>query len=349
MSDSDLPKSVDSALDSLPAPPSDEFYGRFRRKKFNPKFLIIAGTALLGLLFFLCVLGWRAPFAFPSGIHLTVSEGMTLSETSALLAKMNLVRSPFWFKVWSVLLGGEGGIKAGEYYFSDPISVFELSKRLTRGIENTVPARVTIPEGFDNKEIARIFSKSLSHFNKERFLKLAEKKEGYLFPDTYTFSPTITEEKIIKEMEQNFAKRILPLQEKIKDFGRPLHDVLTMASLIEGEARTTETRKQVSGILWKRLALGMPLQVDAVFPYILGKNTFEITLDDLKIDSPYNTYLYAGLPPGPINNPGLDAITAAITPASSTYLYYLTDGEGKMHYATTHEQHLINRAKYLNK
>jgi len=177
----------------------------------------------------------------------------------------------------------------------------------------------------------------------------AIKKEGYLFPDTYIFPAGATEEDVIKEMEENFAKRILPLQTQIRDFKRPLKDVLIMASLVEGEVRTTETRRQVSGILWKRLQLGMPLQVDAVFPYIIGKNTFEVTTDDLKIDSPYNTYLYVGLPPGPINNPGLDAITAAITPTPSNFLYYLTDLAGQIHYAATHAEHLINRAKYLGK
>ncbi len=349
MSDFNEPKNVDSAPDFLLAPPTGTFYDRFRQKKFSPKFLLLAGATLFGLLLIVATLSWKAPAAFPSGIHVTVREGMTLSETSVLLAKMNVIRSPFWFKVWSVVLGGEGGVRAGEYYFSVPISVFEISRRLTRGIENTVPVRITIPEGLSNRGIAGLLSKSLPHFNKERFLKLAASKEGYLFPDTYIFSPTITEEKIIEEMEQNFAERTLPLKGKIHDFGKPLHDVLTMASLIEGEVRTTETRKQVSGILWKRLELGMPLQVDAVFPYILGRNTFEVTLDDLKIDSPYNTYLYAGLPPGPINNPSLDAISAAITPTPSPYLYYLTDSEGQMHYARTHEQHLINRAKYLGK
>lgn len=120
-----------------------------------------------------------------------------------------------------------------------------------------------------------------------------------------------------------------------------------MASLLEEEARTTETRKMVSGILWKRLSAGMPLQVDAVFPYIIGKNTFEITLKDLEFDSPYNTYKYKGLPPGPISNPGKDSILAAIYPTKSDYWFYLSDKNGLMHYAITFDEHKINKAKYL--
>ncbi len=322
----------------------------YGRAVFIPRLIIPTVAAVFVLVFFsIHALWWRAPSRFPVGISVSIKEGMTLGEASLLLDRMEIVRSAFWFKIWSTLLGGDRGLKAGEYYLSVPASVFQLAKRFTQGTLDMVSVRVTVPEGLSNAKIADILRVSLPRFNRERFLKLTAKKEGYLFPDTYVFSPNIKEEKIIAEMEQNFENRTLPLQEKINDFGKPLHDVLTIASLIEGEVRTTESRKQVSGILWKRLALGMPLQVDAVFPYILGKNTFELTSDDLKIDSPYNTYLYAGLPPGPINNPSLDAISAAITPTSSEYLYYLTDKEGLLHYAKTHEQHLVNRAKYLGK
>jgi UPF0755 protein len=122
-----------------------------------------------------------------------------------------------------------------------------------------------------------------------------------------------------------------------------------MASLVEEEARTLETRRTIAGILWKRLKLGMPLQVDAVFPYIIGKNTYELSIGDLALDSPYNTYKYAGLPPAPITNPGLDAMLAAVTPTDSPYLYYLSDRNGKMHYARTHDGHLANKAAYLGR
>ena len=220
---------------------------------------------------------------------------------------------------------------------------------MTYGIENRRMTRVTIPEGLSNGEIAALLQDAMPDFDRARFEKVAAKKEGYLFPDTYSFKAGSSAEEIIAEMERNFAERVLPLEAAIRDFGRSFRDVVIMASLIEGEVRTAETRRQVSGILWKRLDRGMPLQVDAVFPYIIGRNTFEITTDDLKMDSPYNTYRFAGLPLGPINNPGLDAITAAITPTPSNFMYYLTDPEGDIHYATTHAEHLVNRAKYLGK
>ena len=127
-----------------------------------------------------------------------------------------------------------------------------------------------------------------------------------------------------------------------------LGDIIIMASILEAEARTTESRKIIAGILWKRLKLGMPLQVDSTFSYINGKNTYELTLDDLQIDSPYNTYKYASLPPGPIGNPGVDAINSALNPTVTKYLYFLSSKSGKMYYATTFEQHIKNKELYLN-
>jgi len=122
-----------------------------------------------------------------------------------------------------------------------------------------------------------------------------------------------------------------------------------MASLLEEEARALETRRIIAGILWNRIKLGMLLQVDAVFPYIIGKNTYEVTLDELQVDSPYNTYKYPGLPVGPISNPGLSAIKASVTPIESKYLFYLSDKAGRMYYAENFEKHKENRIMYLNK
>jgi len=280
---------------------------------------------------------------------------MPLVKIALSLKEQDFVRSPFWFKAWGVLLGGGKGVKAGEYHFSEPLSVFALAKRLTSGEQHLPVVRIVVPEGLSNAQVAGILSKNLKEFDRDRFLALAKRKEGYLFPDTYTFFQNTTEEEVIAEMAKNFEERLAPFTAAIADFlpaqagGKPLHSVLTMASLVEGEARTNETRRQISDILWRRLERGMPLQVDAVFPYILGKNTYEVTSEDLKTDSPYNTYANTGLPPGPINNPSLDAIDAVIRPIPSAYLYYLSDKNGVMHYAVTHQEHLINRAKYLQK
>lgn len=348
-------RDIDSILNYLLAPASsparvpapDSFYRRFRRRGVYKRLALIAGGTILVFTFMLYFVWWKAPPKFPVGVFVVVKEGMTINEVSKLLTEMQTVRSEFWFKAWSVLLGGNKGLKAGEYYLSAPLSVFELAQRFTRGIQNVVPVKITIPEGLNNREVAALLSKSLRNFDQKRFLQLATKKEGYLFPDTYVFAPNSTEERVIEEMEENFKRRTASLQEDIALSGKKFSEIVIMASLIEGEARLSETRRQVSGILWNRLNLGMPLQVDAVFPYIMGKNTYEITTEDLKYDSPYNTYLYVGLPPGPINNPSFDAIEAALHPTATKYLYYLTDTEGTMRYASTHAQHLVNKEKYL--
>ena len=161
------------------------------------------------------------------------------------------------------------------------------------------------------------------------------------------FLPNISVVDIIPVLKSNFDKRIATIKNEITNYKKPLADIIKLASIVEEEARTTESRKVVAGILWKRLALNMPLQVDSSFKYINGKGTAELTLADLKIDSPYNSYLYKGLPPTPIANPGLDSILATVTPTKTDYLYFLTDKEGDMHYARTYAEHLQNKELYL--
>lgn len=195
--------------------------------------------------------------------------------------------------------------------------------------------RITIPEGYAVKDIAERF-KNFRNFNGEKFLELAKNKEGYLFPDTYYFTSKETPEEIIEKLENNFKAKAGDVQK----------DILIMASIIEKEAHNKEDRRIISGILWKRIKEGMPLQVDAVFDYLLDKESSEITQADLKMDSPYNTYKHKGLPPTPICNPGLDAIDAALNPTDSKYWYYLSDRNGVTHFAKNFDEHKLNRARY---
>ena len=225
--------------------------------------------------------------------------------------------------------------------------MFGVSSRLTNGNFGLTPVRLTFPEGITTKQMSLILSDKLIDFDGEEFLKLSKDKEGYLFPDTYLFAPNTKPDEVIRVMKKNFDDKLLGINKAFSDFKKPLKDVVAMASILEAEARTTETRKVIAGILWKRLAMGMPLQVDAPFQYIIGKNTFQLTLADLKYDSPYNTYKYKGLPPGAIGNPGIDALLSAVTPTKSSYLFYLSDIRGNMHYANTFAEHVINKEKYL--
>ena len=289
-------------------------------------FFILAGIFWL---FFL-----SAPKNFPPGKMMVIEKGTGLAEISGRLEKEGLVRSQSGFALYARVSNKSKKIKYGKYLFNEPVSIFALAGRLTKGEFGFKPVKVVIPEGLTVKEIAEQFG-DFENFDKKEFLEKTAGLEGYLFPDTYLFLPGAETEQIIGTMRDNFQK-------KAGDVGQ---DTVIMASLIEKEVPDSGDRKIVSGILWKRLEIGMPLQVDAVFPYITGKR--EILSDDLKIDSPYNTYLYKGLPSGPISNPGLDAIEAARNPKETPYLYYISGSDGKTHFAKTYEDHLKNKEKYL--
>lgn len=287
-----------------------------------------------------------APKDFPTGIVLTIPKGETLSSTASILKEKGIIKSEFWFKSFSYIFA-RGKIIAGDYYLQKSQNLFQIVYKFAIGEYNLVTIKVLIPEGLNVKEVADILAKRIPTFDKKTFLKLATPKEGYLFPDTYNFLPNQNVEDIISVMENTFTKRLESVNTEILAFKKPLGDVIKMASILEGEARTTETRRIIAGILWKRLTLGMPLQVDASFKYINGKGVFDLTPDDLKIDSPYNSYTHTGLPPTPISNPGLDAIISAVTPIKTKYLYFIADKDGNMHYAVTYEEHLANIEKYL--
>ncbi|OHA80703.1 MAG: hypothetical protein A2675_02975 [Candidatus Yonathbacteria bacterium RIFCSPHIGHO2_01_FULL_51_10] len=308
----------------------------------------------LGLVGVLCItiggLATFPPLPFPSGVVVTLSDGVSLEGAVRTLRASGVVRSSALLETYVVLLGGEHRIKAGEYLFSDPETPYAIASRIINGEYGFSQVSVTIPEGSSREDIVRIVStKTSSAFDGEEFLRLTSDKEGYLFPDTYFVMKNVQAETVALRMEENFKRKIASRESEITASGKSLHDILTMASIIEAEATTPEDRRLVSGILWHRIALGMPLQVDAAFVAVNGKTTFELTLDDLKIDSPYNTYRFKGLPPGPINNPGLDAIDAALQPTTSAYLYYLSDNSGVMHYARTFDEHRANKQRYLVK
>lgn len=310
------------------------------KERLIPVVLFIA----LGLSFVYAVT-FSAPFNFPSDSMVKVKQGSSIADVAVLFKERGIVRSVFWFEVATRLAGRN--VIAGEYYFERPSSVFSIASRLARGDYDLEPIKVTIPEGANVFEITKLLSQSLADFDDKKFLELAESKEGYLFPDTYFFYPGAEPELVIQTMENNFTLNMAKISTTTVLSGISLNDILTMASLLEEEAPNTEDRQIIAGILWRRIEIGMPLQVDAVFPYIIGKNSFNLTRADLQTDSPYNTYKYKGLPPGPITNPGLDSIYAAVTPRKSTYLYYLSDLEGNFHYCSTYTCHVANKAKYL--
>lgn len=274
-----------------------------------------------------------------------VEDGETLSQISNKLKDDGLIRSRSFFNMIAVLGGNSNSLKSGAYVFEEPLRATTMVDRLAEGDFGLETIRITFPEGATREEIADIASRRLSGFDVQSFM--LETKEGYLFPDTYNFFEIATAQDVHKQLSDNFEEKISPYRKHINKSGHTEEEIIIMASIIEKEANTPESRRIVSGILWNRIKDDIALQVDATFVYGIGKGTFDLTKDDLASDGPYNTYVRKGLPPTPISNPGIDSIEAAIFPAETQYYYFLTGADGEMYYSRTFEGHKANREKYL--
>jgi len=306
-------------------------------------------TAFLAgiLIFLLYFITLAPPLDFPAGTYLRITQGESVAQAAQALKSRGLIRSRAVFEGLVRLFGSGTHIYAGEYFFAGKESAWTVAQRLSYGDYELIPVRLVFYEGLTVKQMADLLGKKVPDFDVQEFLSLGSPKEGYLFPDTYFVLPGEEAGILVGAMERNLNNHIASASTTVAKFGKPLSDVITMASLIEREAPDMHDRQIIAGILWKRLAIGMPLQVDAVFPYILNKAGTELTKDDLKVDSPYNTYLHYGLPPGPIANPGMTSILAAVTPIKTNYLYYLSDKQGNFHYSATYAGQLANSRKYL--
>ncbi|MBP9711188.1 MAG: endolytic transglycosylase MltG [Candidatus Pacebacteria bacterium] len=316
------------------------FYRRRRRLIVPGFFTVLAAFVVYGALF-------APPRMFSTDSYVRVTQGESVSEIAEDLKEQSFIRSRTVFNLIAKLYGDRSVI-AGEYYFSHPQSALTIVRRLVNGTFEVEPIKITIPEGTSSYGISQMLT-AVPDFDTEAFYELASTKEGRLFPDTYYILPGADPASVVSMMEDNFRKQVSQgnITLSVASFGKSFNDVLVMASLLEKEANNSRDRRMIAGILWNRIKNGMLLQVDAVFPYIIGKNTYNITKKELLTDSPYNTYTNKGLPPAPITNPGVDAILDAVTPIDTDYVYYLSDQNGTMYYSVTYEQHLQNKAKYI--
>jgi len=297
------------------------------------------------------VIGWTALFSAPSDFSpstlVRIEEGMSTPEIANVLAQDHIIKHSLIFRVLLRVSGESNALQKGIYKFEKPQNIFVIAYRLINADYGLPPVRLTFIEGVTIREMAQQIATALPFIRAEEFLAGAKTEEGYLFPDTYFFQPGATSKSIIDTLRANFDKKITSISKNMTASGRSLSDVVTMASLVEKEARTDVDRRMIAGILWNRIDRGMPLQVDAVFGYIFNTATYSPSPKDLQVSSPYNTYTHTGLPPGPIDNPGLDALEAALNPTKTKYLYYLTGNDDQMHYATTYVAHQSNQKKYL--
>ena len=275
-----------------------------------------------------------------------IKEGSGLSEVAGNLKSEDLIRSKYIFIFYTLALGQDKNLKAGKYNLPAKISIHDILYILSEGLSEHDDVEVTIPEGMNVWEIDKVFSASGLTKSGE-FANVAVGLEGQLFPDTYKFKKDATVEDIIERMTSNFSS-------KTKDV---YSEDLIIASMLEKEAKTKEDMELVAGVIHRRLGLDMLLQIDATVAYGACLKTpsnrlCDVTLvgiaNELKIDGPYNTYQRKGLLPGPISNPGLQAIQAAQNPKKSDSLYYLSTRDGsQIIYSKTADEHLRNRKKYL--
>lgn len=290
----------------------------------------------LFLILFLLFAGFAVSASNNGNILFRVEKGQNVFQIGRNLEKKGLIKHRFIFDFYVIITGNAKNLKAGNYFLNPSMGTRKIAKKIIAGDIATIT--VTIPEGFTVSQIEELLGFKLP----------GENLEGFLFPDTYKFPLSISPEEVVRIMKENFNKKLTPeLRKEIVRQGKTIFEVVTMASMIEKEVKTKKDKKLVSGILWKRLAAGVPLQVDATITYITGKKNTKISLEDTQIDSPYNTYKYRGLPVGPISNPGLESIEAAVYPESSEYWYYLSTPEGKTIFSRTLQEHIIAKAKYL--
>lgn len=294
------------------------------KKKFNfLKFFSFVFLAVLFIIGFLFIYNIQAPQNFNTELIFSIERGDSVRSISRKLEENNFIKSRMLFETFVILFGGEKNIKVGDYIFKEKLNVIELSRNISLGIKGLSPVKITIPEGYTNEEIASLFENKLRNFNKNNFLNKVRNKQGYLFPDTYFFLTSDNEDVVIESLENNFIKKTKEIFENLSE--DKIKDIIVMASIIEGEASGDDDREIISGILWKRLSINMPLQVD-VAPI---------------------TYKERGLPDNPISNPGLKAISASLNPKTSPYLYYIHDKLGNTHYGRDFKEHRLNIEKYL--
>jgi|SRR3989344_5054558 len=304
------------------------------------------------LIVILVIVGWWNSQLGPASSDkstkdIVVPKGQSLSQIADQLKKEELIKSSLIFQIYVRQKGMGDKLQAGLFKLSPSMSSEEIIKVLTSGPEGIW---VRLIEGWRIEEQAEEINKQLNIDNKE-FLKIA--KEGYMFPDSYLFPKEATADYVVEKLETTFDQKYSQdLKAKIKAQGLTEEQGIILASIVEREARSEKVRTEVASILLKRFKIGMGLNADATIQYILGYQPLEkswwkrhLSRDDLKIESPYNTYLYKGLPPTPICNPSLASIQAVANAESSTpYLYYYHDSKGNSHYGKTLKEHNLNVA-----
>ena len=285
---------------------------------------------------------------------LVIEKGQTGTEIADMLYERGLIRSTQGFKLWLYLSGTNDKLQTGHYQIPNKVTVRELISLLQEGHVESI--RVTIPEGYTVGDIAIVLEKNQIMKAKDF---LAEAKtfvpypymkgtrpatypvEGFLFPSTYEIPVGATPREVIQMMADEMNRYLTPaVKKQIQAQHMSIHDFVTLASIVERESLFDADRPTIAGVFKKRLAHGIPLQSDATISYVLGYAKEDVTIGDTQLQSPYNTYVSKGLPPGPIANPGKKALDAVLHSEDTDYLYFVADKDGHNHFSKTYEEHL---------
>lgn len=324
-------------------------------------YIAVAGVVAAVLLLFFAV--WAisstvqtAPARVQQGepVYIRIEPGMSSDAIGKLLLKKGVIDSTTKFWLATKLNGADSKFQVGIFQLQQGMTAGEAIEALIHG--KTVAVRVTIPEGLNVREVAKIFAKE-GLAEEEAFLKEAKtfapydyieavpnadyRIEGFLFPDTYEFSNEASPRELMQRMADEFDKKLTPeLRELAKAEKMSIYELVTMASLVEKEARYAEDRPIIAQVFLTRLSINMPLQTDTTLQYLMDAPKEDVSIEDTKLESPYNTYQHYGLPPGPIASPGLASLEAVLKPAETDYLYFVADRDGHNHYSHSYDQHL---------
>jgi UPF0755 protein len=292
-------------------------------------------------------------------IVIDVPKGATLTQVIDSLYEKKVISNKTNMKIASFIYGSDKKIKAGRYYIPNGLNYFRLIDLLTGKMHNG-QISVTIPEGIWQFDLASILKKKLG-IDSTRVIELSRSKsfiyslglntnnlEGYLLPETYYFYPHSTAEEILRKLKNEMDRVFTPkIEKRMKELKMTRHQILTLASIIEAESNIFSEYKIISSVYHNRLRRGMALQADPTVQYLIReRKKKKVYWKDLDINSRYNTYKHPGLPPGPINNPGKDAIMAALYPDRNNYLYFVADGTGGHTYSKSFTEHSENVTRY---
>ena len=288
--------------------------------------------------------------------EVTIPAGASTRQIGSILEEKGVIGDSNFFRVVVKIMDRENSLRRGRYSFNPEDHLFSVVGKIGRG--EVLTYRVTVPEGLTLEQTAELIAEKSGDFSSEKFLEqaeeielpfsyLPEKKEemdyrlqGYLFPATYEFPQGSEPRDIIQQMVERFDWELNPeLMERAREMGFEIHEIVTLASLVEREAKMEEERPYIASVIHNRLEINMPLQIDATVQYALPEWKSRLLFVDLDYDSPYNTYLHHGLPPGPIASPGQSSLLGALYPAETEYLFYIANPDGSHSFSRTFEEH----------